>query len=568
MTETTEASARPFIGLRLLKSLFSPLRTSVQFRVIFTMVTVGALALGLIGTFISSTIRDGLFDQRMDAILQESARSSVQTQTAFSVAGVSASQNLGQLQQLLNETVESSANNREVFILRPAGSERPSATNDVSSASHLIPLISDELREVTVQTGQQQWQPIALPINGGQEVPGVLVGSTVNIPGEGDYELYFMYSLESEHQTLQMVQRMLWIAGLSVLAFIALVTWYVTRQTVVPVKQVAQAAERLADGSLDERLHIRGMDEMASLGRSFNEMADSLQRQIEQLAALSDVQRRFVSDVSHELRTPLTTVQMGAELIYGSRHDLDPTTRRAAELLYNQLQRFEDLLADLLEISRFDAGAAVLEAERIDLGAIVDQTVGSVSTLAQNKRVWLQVSIGTDPLNVDADARRIERIVRNLLVNAIEHAEGGPVEVTVAGDEDAVAVSVRDHGVGLTRQEAERVFDRFWRADPARTRTTGGTGLGLAISLEDAMLHGGWLEVWGRPGRGACFRLTLPRRAGITLTDSPIPLVPLEQPTIEPHYHSPMEPNDPAALPEFGSGDLIDPDSTESEERP
>lgn len=558
MTDSQAAPRRSFPGLGLLTSLVAPLRTSVQFRVIFTMVIVSALALGLIGTFISTTIRNGLFDQRMDAILQESARSSVQTQNAFNVAGVSASQNLGQLEYLLIDTVSSSANEREVSILRPSSAERPSPANDVSSASHLIPLISDELRASTVETRTQQWQSIALPTGAGSEVPGVVVGSTVNIPGEGEYELYFMYSLDAEHQTLQLIQRVLWLAGVSVLALIALVTWYVTRQTVRPVKQVAQAAERLADGSLDERLHIRGVDEMASLGRSFNEMADSLQHQIEQLAALSDVQRRFVSDVSHELRTPLTTVQMGAELIYGSRQDLDPTTRRAAELLYHQLQRFEDLLADLLEISRFDAGAAVLEAERIDLGSIVDQAVGTVSTLAQNKQVWLQVSIGTGPLMVDADARRIERIVRNLLVNAIEHAEGGPVEVTVAGGKDAVAVSVRDHGVGLTKQEAERVFDRFWRADPARTRTTGGTGLGLSISLEDAVLHGGWLEVWGRPGQGACFRLTLPRRAGITLTESPVPLVPQDQPMAESKHHVHGEATGPAALPEFGGGELMD----------
>jgi two-component system sensor histidine kinase MtrB len=120
----------------------------------------------------------------------------------------------------------------------------------------------------------------------------------------------------------------------------------------------------------------------------------------------------------------------------------------------------------------------------------------------------------------------VERILRNLLVNAVEHGEGRDVVVTSAADRDAVAVVVRDHGCGLAPGEERLVFDRFWRADPARARTSGGTGLGLAIALEDARLHSGWLEAWGEPGHGSVFRLTLPREAGSELVGSPLPLVP------------------------------------------
>lgn len=123
----------------------------------------------------------------------------------------------------------------------------------------------------------------------------------------------------------------------------------------------------------------------------------------------------------------------------------------------------------------------------------------------------------------------MERILRNLLANAIDHSEGQPVELTMRGNADAVAISVRDHGVGLRKGEAELVFSRFWRADPSRNRRTGGTGLGLSISLEDARLHGGWLEAWGEPGHGAVFRLTLPRRHGEELRESPLPLAPAIQ---------------------------------------
>jgi len=143
----------------------------------------------------------------------------------------------------------------------------------------------------------------------------------------------------------------------------------------------------------------------------------------------------------------------------------------------------------------------------------------------------------------EVDRRRVERILRNLLVNAVEHGEGREVVVTVAGDRDTVAVAVRDHGVGLAPGEEQLVFERFWRADPSRARTVGGTGLGLAISHEDARLHGGWLQAWGEKGRGSVFRLTLPRGAGQPLAGSPLPLGPDEAEVVASAAASALEPD-------------------------
>ena len=166
----------------------------------------------------------------------------------------------------------------------------------------------------------------------------------------------------------------------------------------------------------------------------------------------------------------------------------------------------------------------MLDVEQRDLRDVVAAVADTSMPLAETKHVFLSVTLPDEPATADVDPRRVERIVRNLVVNAVEHAEGKPVEVTVGVDADAVAVVVRDHGVGLAPEDIDRVFHRFWRADPARARTTGGTGLGLAISLEDARLHAGRLEAWGRLGEGASFRLTLPRRAGIRIQGSPLPL--------------------------------------------
>jgi two-component system sensor histidine kinase MtrB len=300
----------------------------------------------------------------------------------------------------------------------------------------------------------------------------------------------------------------------------------VTRLVVDPVRRAAGSAQRLAEGHLAERLAVRGEDDLARLATSFNAMADSLQRQITQLEGLSQLQQRFTADVSHELRTPLTTVQMAAAVLHEARGDFDPAVARSAELLRAELDRFEMLLSDLLEISRYDAGAAVLEAEPQDLVPVIDRVVDGMSALAARHDCELQVAVPAVPVIAEVDGRRVERVLRNLVGNAIEHGTGQPVEITLAASSTAVAITVRDHGIGLTSADAQHVFDRFWRADPARVRTVGGSGLGLSISLEDARLHGGWLQVWGLPGQGAQFRLTLPMTAGTELTSSPLPLRP------------------------------------------
>jgi two-component system sensor histidine kinase MtrB len=234
------------------------------------------------------------------------------------------------------------------------------------------------------------------------------------------------------------------------------------------------------------------------------------------------MQRRFVSDVSHELRTPLTTVRMAADVLYEARDQYQGETARAAELLSTQIERFEILLAQLLEISRFDAGAAELTLKKTDIKQLIEKTADSLSNLLISQET--PVIITGDAPEIDLDPRRVERILRNLISNASEYGQGNPIEIEIGSDEDAIAVVVKDKGPGLKPGESSLVFNRFWRADPARNRKTGGTGLGLAIALEDARLHSGWLDAWGLPGLGSMFRLTLPKVAHKTVTKSPLPI--------------------------------------------
>ncbi|MEC4019620.1 MtrAB system histidine kinase MtrB [Streptomyces sp. H27-D2] len=358
--------------------------------------------------------------------------------------------------------------------------------------------------------------------------PALIIGKRLNDVNGHPYQLYYLFPLSQEEESLTLVKTTLATAGVFVVVLLGAIAWLVVRQVVTPVRMAAGISERLAAGRLQERMKVTGEDDIARLGEAFNKMAQTLQAKIQQLEDLSRMQRRFVSDVSHELRTPLTTVRMAADLIHEARGDFDPATARSAELLWGQLDRFESLLADLLEISRFDAGAAALEAEPIDLRDVVRRVAEAAEPLAERKGTRILIRGDERPVVAEADARRVERVLRNLVVNAVEHGEGRDVVVRLASAGGAVAVAVRDYGVGLKPGEATRVFNRFWRADPARARTTGGTGLGLSIAVEDARLHGGWLQGWGEPGGGSQFRLTMPRTAGDALRGSPIPLEPAD----------------------------------------
>lgn len=499
------------------------LRT-VVITAVLTMVSAAVLAL-----FLTQQITSGLFQSRFDQVEAESNRG---LSTARSIFGNSVSSDPDDTVQLVEDTLNSLTGqtgatvSRDLLLIPVEQSQNlyvgTRTTNNLDAD-----VIPEGLAQAVQDGNGTYWQSIALPDSGGGTNPGLAFGTRVTLPPGNVYALYMVYDLSSVQQTLDYLMRVLVVAGAMLVMMNSLIAVYVTRSVVRPVSQAALTAESLSSGDLSVRMPVQGEDEMARLGTSFNRMADNIQDQITQLAELSQIQQRFVSDVSHELRTPLTTVRMATEVLYDSRGDFDPVNRRSTELLYHQVERFQALLADLLEITRFDAGAATVAAERTDLLHLAADVVLTAQPLASkaNTEVYL-VPSGTDA-TAEVDPRRIERIVRNLVNNAVEHGEGRPVDVIVGSDEDTVAVVVRDHGIGMSAEQASRVFDRFWRADPARARTTGGSGLGLSIAAEDTRLHHGRLDAWGEPGEGSAFRLTIPRRSGGAVgEDSPLQLPP------------------------------------------
>ncbi|RBY80020.1 two-component sensor histidine kinase [Blastococcus sp. TF02-09] len=502
-------------------------RSSLQVRIgAITMVVAGTVVI-IVSLVLFSQIRDQLLSVKRQAAVDQAQAGVLYAQEE--ITGGIATGDASSVRATLDRTVSAlqqrggAAGDFDVVMTYRTGDrEVPGASRAFIYAALPVDLRAD------VDGGNQSYRYAEIPDAAGEPRASLVVGAPVQggTAGSAQIELYYVFPLSQEAESLSLIRSTVVISGFALTMFVVGIAVLVTRLVVDPVRQAAGTAQRLAEGQLEERMLVRGEDDLARLATSFNAMADSLQRQITQLEALSQLQQRFTSDVSHELRTPLTTVQMAAEVLHEARGDFPPHVARSAELLRAELDRFESLLTDLLEISRYDAGVAVLDAEPTDLGALVARVAAGMYSLAERHGCELVVDRPDEDVIAEVDARRVERILRNLVGNAIEHGAGQPVEITLAANPTAAAVTVRDHGVGLTSADAQHVFDRFWRADPSRVRSVGGSGLGLSISLEDARLHKGWLQVWGQPGSGAQFRLTVPLAAGGELTGSPLPLRP------------------------------------------
>ncbi|WP_404443365.1 HAMP domain-containing histidine kinase [Microbacterium marinum] len=505
-------------------------RRSLRFRTLGATLTLTALTILIALVWMSLAIQNDLYESRSAQVQDAAKRATQAAQTTLDAAVVEGDPVALQvlMDEVRREILSRQGGTTMVAVFRIDDEPSAIAPQGFEGGGLTASMISPALQESVQLTGDRQWwQSIALPDGDEGETPGIIVGQQLVVPEAGAYELYFAYDLASEQQTLQFVQVTLWVVGIALLVLIGGISLFVLRSVTVPIAQAAETSAKLASGDLAVRLPVRGEDEFATLGRSFNAMADSIESQIKELAELSLVQQRFVSDVSHELRTPLTTIRLAADMINDQRDEFEPATARAAELLHAQVQRFELLLADLLEISRYDAGSVQLETEATSLAHLAEDVIESMRQLAEQHGTDVRLVAPGGYSPVEMDPRRVRRIVRNLLGNAIEHGEGRPIVVTVDSDQRAVALGVRDFGMGMSAEDAERVFDRFWRADPSRRRTIGGTGLGLSIALGDARLHGGTLAVWSEPGGGTNFVLTLPRRLGGNLVGaSPVEVEP------------------------------------------
>ncbi|WP_297849897.1 MtrAB system histidine kinase MtrB [uncultured Corynebacterium sp.] len=504
---------------RVRDSLAHRWRTSLQVRFVGTVLIVSTIVMGVLALALASVVTQRLVDLKLDNAQHDLERVRVAVEEQLrntSATGTSTQSRLNTARATLaqrSQQDQAATGSYEAVLVVPQKSGVITSPEDFAVPERLVDFVNE---------GQVAYQ--FNPVNsGGRVFDALIIGTPTDsdIPG---LQLYLVMDMESERQTLALMRGLLTSAGIVVVVLLVGIAWLSSQQLVAPVRSASRIAERLAGGHLRERMAVEGEDEMARLALSFNDMADKLSSQINQLEEYGDLQRQFTSDVSHELRTPLTTVRMAADMIAADEENLEPHVQRASQLMMRELDRFEALLADLLEISRHDAGVADLSSATIDARSPIESAWAQTSVLAEELDVAVEFDVPEEPVQMIGDPRRIERIVRNLLANAIDHSEGNPVVVELAANEHAVAITVTDGGVGLKPGQEELVFNRFWRADSSRKRHSGGTGLGLAIAREDAQLHHGTLDAAGTPGVGSQFRLVLPRDPEVEFTEVPLEL--------------------------------------------
>ncbi len=516
--------------IRATQPILGPLRRQWQLSLkLRTMTIAGIIAIvmvSIMSALVLDRIASDLYSSRKDQALQDSARATLAAQSQLDASEATDYGTLSTLATSLQGTIQGTSSSQLIYVRRQA--DQPPSTvapDDFTTSPQLVDAVTPELSAMLSDgSAPQYWQATTVFDDEGVAAPGILVASTLQFPASaGTYELYIGYSFAEIQQSLEFITRALIIVALLLLLLLAVLVWTVSSLVFRPIRAAADTSHRLAAGERDARMPVQGDRHFDELSANFNQMADTLQARIDELDTLSHMQQRFVADVSHELRTPLTTIKLAAELLRGQDVEPESTQGRAIEVLGTQIDRFESLLADLLEISRYDAGPITIDTESTNLVNLTEQVIEGLRPLSPGI-IELRALGGFSP--IDVDPRRIRRIVSNLVGNAIEHGEGKPIVVSIDSNESAVALCVRDWGIGMTAEHTQHVFDRFWRADPSRKRTIGGTGLGLAIAREDAAAHGGVIEVWSRPGEGTNFRLTLPRSEDSVTFVSPLPLVP------------------------------------------
>ncbi|MBT2544913.1 HAMP domain-containing histidine kinase [Streptomyces sp. ISL-44] len=331
-----------------------------------------------------------------------------------------------------------------------------------------------------------------------------LVGGT-RIVG-GGLTGYMYKSLAQERDDLNALAWSLTIAtGLALLGS-ALLAQAAARTVLKPVQRLGDAARRLGEGELDHRLDVSGTDELADLAHTFNKTAEALEKKVADMSAREESSRRFVADMSHELRTPLTALTAVAEVLEEEVDDLDPMIAPAVALVVSETRRLNDLVENLMEVTRFDAGTARLVLDDVN---VADQVTACIDA-----RAWL------DAVELDAergivarlDPRRLDVILANLIGNALKHG-GSPVRVKVLVEGDWLVIAVQDNGPGIPEDVLPHVFDRFYKASASRPKSDG-SGLGLSIAMENAHIHGGDITAANGPEGGALFTLRLPVDVG------------------------------------------------------
>jgi two-component system, OmpR family, sensor histidine kinase MtrB len=471
--------------------------------VLFTSaIVVGALL--LLGAALHALLAKSLYTQQSDDAVQQVLTLTGQAPTSAltDAAGLTSTETQERLRNWLTRASGGQPSFKGVVL-------RNADTTSESDRDYRIEHVPQSLVDRVLARSELAYVYAPSPVGTGRVL---IVGAPIQTE-QGVEEAYFFYPLKFQEETLTRLTWFLLLVGAGLLVAVVVLAVISIGRVLRPIQHARDVAEEIAAGNLAARIpQATSHDDFGRLAESFNRMTDHLAQKIGELEHVGNLQARFVSDVSHELRTPLATVRMAADYIHAARTGLPPDAQRAAVLLERELERFENLLEDLLEISRFDAGVINLEPVEVDLGSLLDEVVDALDPIAHGRKVevGLEVDRGQGPPLVAADPRRLDRVFSNLVKNAIEHTTEGSVRIWVGRRGADVVATVADDGEGIPAEDLPHIFERFYRADVHRARTLGGTGLGLAIALENVNLHRGSISVRSEVGEGSTFTVTLP----------------------------------------------------------
>jgi two-component system sensor histidine kinase MtrB len=487
-------------GARLLRRLRL---TSLRVRLVAVFAIVALAAAVSVSGIAYWLNRDAVLKRAQDAALSD-FRASLSRDSDLLPLDPSCSELEAMAQQMSQSGLQ-----YDVLLIGGAGGRCVVTSNPQLALAQIPAALRQKVERPSRALGQQDtwpyhlfWQRVGI------DGTPYLIGGTRVVPVGSGPTGYMFKSLADEQKDMDSLAWSLGIATLLALIGAGLLAQAAAATVLRPVARVGEAARQLGQGHLEIRLEVSGADELADLSRTFNSAAEALQQQVEELSARERASRRFVADMSHELRTPLTAMTAVTDILEDEADALDPMIEPAVRLVVSETRRLSDLVENLMEVTRFDAGTARLVLDEVDIADLITSCIDT--------RAWLDAVEVDAPRGIVArvDARRIDVVLANLIGNALKHG-GSPVRVRVRtepgaeGDERQLVVEVQDSGPGMPDDVLPHVFDRFFKADTARPRSEG-SGLGLSIAMENARIHGGTLQAANAPDGGALFTLRLP----------------------------------------------------------
>ena len=471
------------------KSLYSKLMLIMLVVIVSLMAVVGAFLMRGVRTFYLSQ-----FYQQMQSVFSST---DIAADLRSAADGDNAASRMAEIIKAYSGYLGIDSGNRNFYILTGdtgayiTGSDTP--TNGIAVTANITEAISG--REGYESDGGADYMDVALPIHGTSGSYIVYIIDNKNTASELGSNL-FNIILEA------LAVGLVISVGLSILLSKTLVT---------PIQELTKAAEAVAGGDFNHKVSNQSQDEIGVLTRTFNNMAGQLEDTLDDLKKSEQTRREFVANVSHELRTPITSIRSYAETMEEDPKMDAETRHRFLDVIVNESDRMTNIVQDLLTLSRFDAGSIEFTNEKFSFEKSVRDVYAATRMEAMNHRHEFTLEFITPMPEIYGDSARIEQVLINMVSNAIKYTkDGGKIRMTAGAREGTVWCTVKDNGIGIPKEDVNRVFDRFYRVDKARSRESGGTGLGLSIAHEIVARHGGSMSVQSALGRGTAITVTLP----------------------------------------------------------